>query len=513
MRFVAENFNEEEIKVLNKYFTNVDKPVFCIVNLPEAVKAALFARYSRTSKSLRRLYLDEFANSTDYMFNNINLQTHKKAVDLFDKVFFEFGDDSVAQLGAIHIACEFSSNILTKVLEHGRLGSYLEQSTRYIKFNDKVNDSYRYYVPSELNDIDSQYYQNTMNKLFDLYGFLYPIIQSKYEKKYPDSKSTVLKAQVCDILRGLLPACTTSNLGMFLSGQSLEMLLIKMRAHKLNEVKEYAQMILDEVRKVAPSFVKRVDKEDRGELWSKYLSDNKNSIDTFIKNNHINDICKQKFKDEVILLDYDNNATIKVATAILAAQTLAPENSINNYLQNCSNDYINQIIMSYAGDRTHNRRHKPGRAFERINYRFEVTSDYGAWRDLQRHRMLTVENQLLTCDLGYDLSDDLKQIDLHYNNIVTNTINEVISLYTFLCNKYNKEIAQYVVPFMFKVRYTMQMNLREAFHILELRTSPAGHSSYRKVCQEMYKLIREKHKIFTDLMCHINLKNIEMGHK
>ena len=146
--YAVESFSAEETDVLRRYFTNLDQPVFALVNLPEVVKGALFARYSRSHKSLRRLFLDEFVGELDISGDvsvdaTVGLQ---RAEDLYEKVFFEYGDDSVAQLGGVHLACEQASNVLTKVLEWGRLMAYLEQSTRYIAYNQRLTTGhYRYF--------------------------------------------------------------------------------------------------------------------------------------------------------------------------------------------------------------------------------------------------------------------------------------------------------------------------------------------------------------------------------
>src|SRR5436853_5506732 len=150
--YVAERFTVEEADVLRRYFTNLDQPLFALVNLPEVVKGALFARYSRTAKSLRRLFLDEFVGELDTSGDSSVDATVglKRAEELYNRVFFEYGDDSVAQLGGVHLACEQASNLLTKIPEWGRLMAYRAQPTRYIKYDTRVLGRYRYFRPSEV---------------------------------------------------------------------------------------------------------------------------------------------------------------------------------------------------------------------------------------------------------------------------------------------------------------------------------------------------------------------------
>ena len=288
--YFVESFTDAERAILSRFFTEVDGPVYALTGLPEVVKGALFARYSRSPKSVRRLFLDEFfddpetgvaaiaAAGDDTVPERIRLQ---RAEDLYQRVFTEYGDDSVAQLGGVHLACEQASNLLTKVLEWGRLGAYLEQSTRYIFYDVPLGDRYRYHVPAEVvgTPLEDRFVA-TMDWLFDTYRALVPAMTSYYETLYPKApedsnfiwKSTI-RARACDDLRGLLPAATTSNVGIFATGQSYEMMVLRMKAHPLAEARHYADLMLTELRKVIPAFLRRVDQPDRGGAWTAYLAD------------------------------------------------------------------------------------------------------------------------------------------------------------------------------------------------------------------------------------------------
>src|SRR6516165_4916194 len=187
--YVAERFTDEEAAILRRYVTNLDQPVFALVNLPEVVKGALFARYSRSPKSLRRLFLDEFVDDLDLSGDETFDATVglRRAEELYERVFYEYGDDSVAQLGGVHLACEQSSNVLSKILEWGRLMAYLEQSTRYIAYNQRLdNGQYRYYRPPEL--LDSPHgarFVGEMDRVFDTYGALLPLMQAWVAEQFP----------------------------------------------------------------------------------------------------------------------------------------------------------------------------------------------------------------------------------------------------------------------------------------------------------------------------------------
>ena len=240
----VETFTAEERAALAPYFTELDGPVFALVNLPEVVKGALFARYSRSAKSLRRLFLDEFLEPAGRPAEAGSIGT-ARADRLYERVFSEYGDDSVAQLGGVHLACEGASNILTKVLEWGRLMAYLEQSTRYVPYIDRPDGGWKYHVPAEIeHTLLATEFRAAMDFAFDTYARWLPDLQAHFRARYPkspeDSDSvyrSVIRAKALDTLRGLLPAATTSNVGLFGTGQAYEALLLRMFSSPLEEVR------------------------------------------------------------------------------------------------------------------------------------------------------------------------------------------------------------------------------------------------------------------------------------
>ena len=264
--YPSEDFSTVEADVLGRYFTNLDQPVFALVNLPEVVKGALFARYCRSDKSLRRLFLEEFVGELDVSGDESIDATVglRRAEELYDRVFFEYGDDSVAQLGGVHLACEQASNILTKILEWGRLMAYLEQSTRYIAYDSRLGGRFRYYRdPEVLSSSLGARYISDMDRLFEVYADLVRDMTDHFRSRVPKSEGDsdfvyrqAVAAKAFDAVRGVLPAASLSNVGIYGTGQAYEALLIRMRAHPLPEARSYAEMILAELRKVIPSFLK-----------------------------------------------------------------------------------------------------------------------------------------------------------------------------------------------------------------------------------------------------------------
>jgi len=505
--YVAEDFSPEEADVLRRYFTNLDGPVFALVNLPEVVKGALFARYSRSAKSLRRLFLDEFVGDLD-ISGDISIDATvglRRAEELYDRVFFEYGDDSVAQLGGVHLACEQASNLLTKVLEWGRLMSYLEQSTRYIAYDTRIGGRYRYYRdPEVLGSPMGTRYVGDMDRLFDTYAELVPVMSDFFREQFPKEAGdsdfvyrTAIKAKAFDSLRGILPAASLSNVGIYGTGQGYEQLLLRMRAHPLPEARAYADLMLFELRKVIPSFLKRVDLSDRGVAWSTYLAANRSAMDElagtlFSPSQPADDA------PVVTLTGWDPDAEISLISAMLYPHTHLPETQVAATVRAMGAEERRSVVRAYVGERT-NRRHKPGRALERIDYRFDVLADYGAFRDLQRHRMCTVEWQALSPRHGYTRPEavDLAGRAADFNAAMERSA----ALYELLDHRLPAQ-APYAVCLAYKVRFVMQMNAREATHLLELRSGPQGHPAYRQVAQQMHRLIAEQagHPAVAELM-------------
>ncbi len=507
--YVAEEFTSAEADVLRRYFTNLDGPVFALVNLPEVVKGALFARYSRSAKSLRRLFLDEFVNELDIEGDatidaTIGLE---RAESLYERIFVEYGDDSVAQLGGVHLACEQASNLLTKVLEWGRLASYLEQSTRYIPYDSRYGGRYRYYRDPEI--LASTYgtrYVGDMDRLFDTYAQMAPKVEDHIKEMIPKAPGDsdfiyrqAVKAKALDAVRGILPAAAQSNVGIYASGQAYEQMLMRMRANPLPEANAYADLMLTELRKVIPSFVRRVDIPERGEAHSEYLSD---------INMHMSELASELLESapvdqgaRVDLVDFDPEAEVKLVVAMLYPHSRLSEAALAEQVHAMSVEDRMRVMSAYAGDRQ-NRRHRPGRALERPAYRFDILADYGAFRDLQRHRLLTVEWQQLNPSHGFTRPELIDEIGL--TDDFDAAMHRSAALFGAL-EPFGAS-ASYAVSLAYRVRFMMNLNARSAMHMLELRSTPQGHPAYRAVAQQMHTAIAERagHKAIAAMMSFVN---------
>jgi thymidylate synthase ThyX len=510
-------FTQDEIARLAPHFTNTDSRVFALVNLPETVKGALFARYSRSPKSLRRLFLDEFAGAvadTGGTPGGADVGV-ARAEKLYQRVFNDYGDDSVAQLGGVHLAVEDASNVLTKVLERGRLMAYLEQSTRYIPYTERREGRWRYLVPAELDDHPlRRQYVATMDAAFDVYARWIDPMRVWFEARYPkaagDSDAvyrSAIRAKALDTLRGLLPAATQSNVGIYGTGQAYEAMLLRMRAHPLAEVRDTADLILADLRKVIPAFLTRVDQPERGGCWSRYLAETRDrAIEAAAR---LTTGVEAAPAAEVTLTDFDPEGEIKVIAAALYEASSLPDADLLALARRMPVDDRVALLRAYVGDRA-NRRHKPGRAFERTSYRFDVLTDYGAFRDLQRHRLLTIEWQPLSAHHGFTQPEAIVEAggNAEWQGVMERSavVSEAIAAAGLAA------VAPYAVSMAYRVRFVMDMNAREAMHVIELRTAPAGHPAYRRVCQAMHRRIAEVagHKAIAEAMQFADHSEVEL---
>lgn len=515
MHFTSETFSQEERAILETYFTNTTLPVFGLINLPEVVKAALFARYSRTSKSLRRLFLDEFyedlglAGGPEVGNSPMGL---RRAEKLFERVISDYGDDSVAQLGGVHLACEQASNLLTKVIERGRLMSYLEQSTRYLDYGSQDDTGrYRFQTPPELDgelDLRDQYHK----VVAELFGAYNAINQGVFASINPSSadKEEVRAARAAsfDASRGLLPASTLSNLGVFGSPQGFEALVMRMRASEYGEARQYGEMIRDELMRVIPSFLSRLDRPDRGGAWVRYLVAQKSIAGPRVVLNPSTVLKTQG--PSVRLVGFDADGQERILLGILFELYGESYESCRDLLGEMSLQDRTDLFWAYVGDRK-NRRHKPGRAFELTRYDFEIVCDYGAFRDLQRHRMLSISWAQLNTGLGYRVPGIVGEAGL--GSRYAEAMDGAVTLGEAIADRLGFAIASYVVPMGYHIRFQLSMNAREAMHLIELRSQPAGHSSYRLVAQEMHNQIRNiaGQNLVSEAMSYVDHKDYAVG--
>jgi thymidylate synthase ThyX len=531
VQYPVESFTAEEQERLRGHFTNLDRPVFALVNLPETVKGALFARYSRYPGTLRRLFLDEFAGDLPAGGPQLDGAEGTRAAQLYERIFLGYGDDSVAQLGGAHIACEWVSNILTKLLQRPRLGAYLEQSTRYIAYDAPMGagaggagaaahdrgtgdadgvggaggaGSYRYYRDPELGPD----YRRAMDQLFTIYSRALPRVTAWAEQEFPRSAdeppaahARAIKAKALDLLRGLLPASSLSHMGIFATGQTYEQLILHLLAHPLPEARRYGQMILEEIQQVIPSFVARVTRPDRGGEWMGFLEQRSRAAERWAARLGLDERpTGEADGPSVTLLRAEGDEDDMLAALLFEAGAGSEEDALRA-VGALGADERAELLDDLVGERA-NRRYRPGRGLEALRYRFEIVADYGAFRDLQRHRMLTIQWQALTPDLGAGVP---QQVDLagcgdEYRRALELSRDE----YERLRDGGLQIAAPYALCLGYRIRFILDLNAREAMQLIELRSGREGHPTYRAVAHEMHAQIEAVHPAVAAAMVHVD---------
>jgi thymidylate synthase ThyX len=506
VRYPVEDFTAEERRLLEPRFTNLDRPVFALVNLPETIKGALFARYSRYPGTLRRLYLDEFAADAPEGGRPFDGEEGERAAGLYERVFMGYGDDSIAQVGGAHIACEWVSNILTKVLQRGRLAAYLEQSTRYIPYDQPLPEAsgggFRYYRDDRL----GPEYADAMDELFAIYSRSLQSVRLWAAERWPRAEQEPegawdrsIRAKALDLLRGLLPAATLSHVGIYASGQAYEQLLLRMLASPLPEAREFAAMILAELKQVMPSFVARVERPDRGGEWISFLDQRRLAAERAAARFGL-DRRERSDAPSVELIRVDGAEEELLAASLFEATSL-PEGEALDRMRSLPPDERAELIGQLVGER-HNRRHRPGRGWEAVRYRFEIVSDYGGFRDLQRHRMLTCQWQGLTPDLGAGVPEEVREAGAgeDYERALELSRLE----FERLDGAGLRDLSPYALCLGYRIRYILDLNAREAMHLIELRSGREGHPTYRAVAQAMHERIASVHPGIAAAMSYVD---------
>lgn len=458
--------------------------------------AAAMARLSRRGDDMRITLLDEFAT------------TAGKDEKLLKRVITAFGDDSVQQLVGQHLVVEGASNLLTKKLEWGRLAAYLEQSTRYIYFDQKDSEgNYRYYTPEHFKAPTKKVYRETMDRIFDLYSEMvhkatkYVRENSGVAKEEQDiAWQGATRAQACDAIRPVLPVATKSTVGIYASGQALESLIMHLQADELPEAVDTGQKILDEARKVIPAFLERADKPERGGAMIAYNANTRSGVrelaDKYLPVNHASET------DAVQLISYWPRNELDLVADMLYEHSSLPLKDIQTAVETWTIKQKSEVVAAYMGERL-NRRHKPGRAVEKAHYSWDLVCDYGIFRDLQRHRIVDdLQWQLLTPRYGYDTPKLVEDSGL--TEIYDECFELSLRLYSALQNDGYAVEAQYATLLGHKMRWKVTYNAREAFHLHELRTTPQGHPGYRKLVLEMHEKLAEVHPLLGEAMKFVN---------
>jgi len=496
-------FTASELATLKQYITDPESNVFAVKGLTGIVGPA-YARYSRAHGSFLETFLKEFIK--DGVLDAV------KAADVIERILISYGDDSVGELEGAHVSMEQISNLATKEIEDRRIGgSPIEQSTRYVVYDQKDEQGrFRYLRPQEVmeSSLGNEYervmdllfttYVNLVEPMQEFYRKIKPIQEAEYDvigtgekqkrtdlteekdiKAFDRTYKSDIRTKTCDSIRILLPAATLTNIGLFGNGRFYQHLLSHLYTHPLREMEDIAKKAHNALNQVIPVFVKRAKKND-------FLATEMVAMQTLFD---------ELFKDikpitsQSVSLFAADQLDFRLATLahMLYPHSTHPLTQLYEIVSKFSSQTQDRIFSTYIGDRK-SRRDRPGRALEAgYPLTFDIIGDFGIYRDLERHRMLTQQRQLLHPHLGFEDNVDIKTAG--FQNAVDTIRLQVEILYEKIERVCGRYVAQYTVLMGHKMRWTMGMNFREAEHMIELRTTPQGHPAYRKISQEMAQQI------------------------
>ena len=520
------HFSAAEKAKLEPYVTDTEGDVFAVKGL-DGIVGAVYARYSRAATGFRETLLKEFVEE-----GQINAE---KAQDLIERVLIAFGDDSVGELEGAHVSFENISILASKEIEDRRIGgSPIEKSTRYVLFDERGPDNnFRYYRdPAIMASPHAQAYVETMDLIFTTYAKLVGPMQEYYKQLKPlnaaeydvtgegvkkhfseisaeaDLKAfrrtynADIKTKACDTLRYLLPLATTANVGVFGNGRFFQNVLTRCFSSDLPEARLLAERTKAQLDQIIPRYVQRAqrseyavaNRERMAELAADIFSEvgpEEAATVTLVDRGEQNviDGLPETVDAPALRAALQTEDDSLLVSQMLYPYTDLPLEQIREHVRTLSPEERHVIIEAYVGDRR-TRRDRPGRAFESgYTYTFDLLTDFGTYKDLMRHRMTTQVRQKFTPKLGFAMPPDLEAAG--FVDEVRACQEAAEKLYDLLLPDFPEQ-ASYATLHGSLVRWLFGFNDREAAHLIELRTTPQGHPSYRKVCQQIHEAIADR---------------------
>jgi len=504
---------------LEPFVTNLDGLVTVLRNLPPEIAGALCSRASRATGSLVEVLLKEYLHPIikgedkklakeleetvtflrEHGFKNI--LNNQRAQAFYAKWLSQYGDDSIAQLTGTHIVLWGISQVALKFVEDQRIGiEPLEKSTRYVNYGNKIGGRYLYYIPKP--DLERlgllREYTETLDHLFDTYLALLPELIAWLKANYVE-KESILEKKAFDTLRGLLPMATMSQVAFRANAQASEYLISRMARYPLGEFRWLSQALKTELDKEIPSLLLRLG-DERSKEYQGYLSARYGAVRDFVKE-ELHEAHKDKFfraglKPEVRLVEYDVDAEVKILAGILFKEVHGGWDEALQVAKSMKHEARRKLFLKYLLNRQA-RWWKTGRAFENSYLRFEIVMDAGAYRDLQRHRMMTQERQRFSAHHGYNVPKEIIEAGL------APRFEEALVRAGKLFGRieaHDPELAQYAVPMAYRMRFYQWQNFRAFFWEAELRTISQGHPDYRFIEHEKYRLVKEKLPLLGEFM-------------
>ncbi|MEM0134492.1 MAG: FAD-dependent thymidylate synthase [Thermoplasmatales archaeon] len=503
-------------------FSNRDKDVFLITCEKMIDRGALMSRYSRTRElDIRTLWDKEFADVPD------------RAEKFYERVFLEYGDESVSELATAQVGIQNVSNVLSKIIEESRIGlSFLEKSSRYVSYREKRNGRYLFIDPEKAG-IPRKFherYEEFNNHIFELYNEIFTGVSNYIHEKNPfenmrfylpngkevklgeeSGDEEVLKrayessvrSRALDETRFILPASTLTNIGLSGNARAFSHLLERLKANGLKEADKLYSELMTELKLVFPKLIENVE-NPHGLESVEYLRKIKNYVPDQLE------VATSPTKETVKLLSFESNDTVlnKVLASYYFERTAGNYETLHNHFSDLSAEEKVELLNRITSLRT-NRRNKLDRSFEHVYYTFEINTNFGAFRDLQRHRSLTIQRKMLSTVHGYDIPPIISAIrDLSEKYV--KAIEKANTLYEEI-RSVDPLSAQYVVIFAHIQPVIVTLNLRELLYLTELRSTPQAHFDLRKISREMVGLVKKVNPSLDKVFKFLNENDEELG--
>ena len=504
--FAPHSWSERDVRFLEPFATNANGLVSVLRNLPPEIVGALCSRASRAKGSLLEVLLKEYIYPIvdgddpalaaeleatvgflkDHGFKNI-LNNHR-AQKFYAKWLSQYGDDSIAQMTGTHVILWGISQVAMKFVEDQRIGlEPIEKSTRYVNFGNKVGGRYLYYTPKpdleRLSLLDE--YTATMDHLFDTYVALLDPLQEWLQANFQE-KTSILEKKAFDTLRGLLPMATLGQVAFRGNAQSFEYLLNRTARHPIGELRWLSEALKRELDEEIPSLLLRL-RDEKSRDYQQYLSRRNLLVREFVGELK-SDTVNVGDSAGVKLVEWDAEAEDKMLAGVLFSQSHVGWSEAFETVQALSVEEKKSLLERYFAGRPA-RWYKVGRSLENSYLRFEIMTDIGSYRDLHRHRMMTQERQRFSTHHGYDVGSEIRESSLE--NPYVRALDRAGELFRKLEDA-DPDLAQYVVPLAYRVRFYQWQNFRQFFWETELRTISQGHPAYRSIEQEKYRLVAKK---------------------
>ncbi|HEV2403630.1 MAG TPA: FAD-dependent thymidylate synthase [Candidatus Saccharimonadales bacterium] len=483
-----------EVTTLGKTFlesvvTNATEDVYTFTDkLTPLIIAAAMAQRTKRVDDLRLTLLEEYAGK---------LPEHQEQ----EALNVTRNNPATKRLTGLHLVIENASSLLAQIFDHSRLATSLDLSSPYTYLDTRDSKgSYAYYVPPELDEATQQHYRRHMDQIFDQYSDIIQKLVTYIGEnsvvpaaKRTDIWSLAVRKEACQTAAVVLPVATTATVGIFAPLEPLEDLVRRLFSSELTEAQSVGRRLLVEIQKIVPSFLDSREGQEpingsvayetaRQEALRHLTSSSQNHADSNQEAIQLNEIWPRNEFDVLPAMLYEvNNLSLSELDTMVSSWPF--EKKL-------------QAFRAYMGQRQ-SRRDLPGPALGKVRYGWDILCAYSVFRQLSRYIVLSdTVWQSLTPRYGYDMPKLIE--DAGVEEEFEACFATSLKLFSLLQEKGFTTQAQYATLLGHKLRWQLNHNGQEAFHIFE---QPLNHTDdSRQLVDQMYRKIAEKHPNVAEAM-------------